>query len=220
MIALDHLVVACRTLAVGRDWSEATFGVAPEAGGRHPFMGTHNAVLNVSSARFPASYLELIAIDPDAPAPSRRRWFDLDAPTWEATSDEPRLVHWVARTDDIVAASATLRRAGFDLGPIVSAERMTPRGLLRWRITVRDDGARPAAGAVPLLIEWGEVHPVDALPGRGFALKSLALGGVAGHLAQTLGVAVATECEEAPLVAVFSAPLGQVTLAAPPPRAA
>ncbi len=40
------------------------------------------------------------------------------------------------------------------------------------------------------------------------------------HLAQALGVAVATEGEEAPLVAVFSAPRGQVTLAAPPTRAA
>jgi hypothetical protein len=183
-------------------------------------MGTHNATLNVSSARFPASYLELIAIDPDAPAPSRRRWFDLDAPTWAAASDEPRLVHWVARSDDIVAASAALRRAGFDPGPIVAAERMTLRGLLRWRITVRDDGARPAAGAVPLLIEWGDVHPVDVLPPRGVALEGLALGGVAGALAQELGVAAATEGEEAPLVAMFSAPRGRMTLAAPMTRAA
>jgi hypothetical protein len=112
-------------------------------------MGTHNALLAISSARFPNSYLELIAIDPDAPGPRRRRWFDLDAPTWQATGDEPRLVHWVARTDDIDAASAALRRAGFDPGPIVAAERMTPRGLLRWRITLPDDGGRPAAGAVP-----------------------------------------------------------------------
>jgi hypothetical protein len=219
MIALDHLVVACRTLALGRDWCATTFGVAPETGGRHPSMGTHNAVLNVSSTRFPASYLELIAIDPDAPSPSRRRWFDLDALTWE-DSDAPRLVHWVARTDDIVAASAALRRTGFDPGPIVAAERTTPRGLLRWRITVRDDGARPAAGAVPLLIEWSDVHPVDALPARGVALEALALGGVAAELARELDVAAATEAEAPPLSAEFSTRRGRVTLAAPPSRAA
>ena len=111
-----------------------------------------------------------------------------------------------------------MRRAGFDPGPIVAAERMTPRGLLRWRITVRDDGARLAAGAVPLLIEWGDVHPVAALPARGVALESLALGGVASDLAQDLGVAAATDTAAMPLVALFSAPSGRVTLAAPPPR--
>ena len=215
MIELDHLVVACATLAAGRAWCEATFGVAPEPGGRHPLMGTHNALLAISSARFPNSYLELIAIDPDAPAPAPRRWFDLDAATWQATGDEPRLVHWVARTDDIVGASATLRRSGFDPGPIVAAERMTPRGLLRWRIAVRDDGGRLAAGAVPLLIEWGEVHPTDALPARAVGLESLVLGGVAGELAACLGVAAAVAAP--PLMAELMTLRGRVTLTAPTP---
>ena len=33
-IALDHLVVACRSLDAGRAWCEATFGVLPQPGGR------------------------------------------------------------------------------------------------------------------------------------------------------------------------------------------
>jgi hypothetical protein len=220
LIALDHLVVACRTLAAGRAWCEATFGVAPETGGRHPLMGTHNAVLATPSAQFPKSYLELIAIDPDAPRPQRRRWFDLDAPSWQATGDEPRLVHWVARTGDLVGASAALCDAGFDPGPIVAAERMTPRGLLRWRITVRDDGGRPAAGALPLLIEWGDVHPGDALPAVGVGLESFVIGGVASGLAVELGVVAATDLAAPPLVAVFSSPRGRVTLSAPRSSAA
>jgi hypothetical protein len=215
MIELDHLVVACGTLAAGSAWCEATFGVALETGGRHPPMGTHNALLAISSARFPNSYLELIAIDPDAPQPARRRWFDLDAPTWQATGDEPRLVHWVARSDDIVAASAALRRSGFDPGPIVAAERMTPRGLLLWLITVREDGGRMAAGAVPMLIEWGGAHPTDALPARAVGLDSLVLGGVAGELAAWLGVTVAAEAP--PLVAELVTPRGRVTFSAPQP---
>ena len=44
-IALDHLVVACRSLDAGRAWCEATFGVAPQPGGRHALMGTHNLLL-------------------------------------------------------------------------------------------------------------------------------------------------------------------------------
>src|SRR5450755_3408304 len=88
-IELDHLVVACRTLAAGRAWCEATFGVAPETGGRHPLMSTHNALLAVSSARFPRAYLELIAIDPDALAPAHPRWYDLDRVALQAIIDQP-----------------------------------------------------------------------------------------------------------------------------------
>lgn len=216
MIALDHLVVACRTLALGRDWCATTFGVAPETGGRHPSMGTHNAVLNVSSTRFPASYLELIAIDPDAPSPSRRRWFDLDALTWE-DSDAPRLVHWVARTDDIVAASAALRRTGFDPGPIVAAERTTPRGLLRWRITLPGAGRRPSAGAMPLWIQWASEHPAHSLPASGVAIESLEVGGIANELAARLGSLVRRADSSSPLTAVLAGRRGRVTLTSPAP---
>jgi hypothetical protein len=220
-IALDHLVVACRSLDAGRVWCEATLGVAPQPGGRHALMGTHNLLLSLSSERYPNAYLELIAIDPEAPAPAQPRWFDLDDASLQAAiATTPRLVHWVARSDDVEATVAALRAIDADPGRIVAAERMTPRGLLRWRITVRDDGARPAAGAVPLLIEWSDVHPVDALPARGVALEALALGGVAAELARELDVAAATEAEAPPLSAEFSTRRGRVTLAAPPTRAA
>ena len=57
----------------------------------------------------------------------------------------PRLVHWVARCNDVDRAIAALRAAGHDPGEAIAAERMTAHGLLRWRISVRDDGRRPAA---------------------------------------------------------------------------
>jgi hypothetical protein len=220
VIELDHLVVACRTLAAGRAWCEATFGVAPETGGRHALMATHNALLAVSSARFPNAYLELIAVDPDAPAPSRRRWFDLDEASLQAALVEPRLVHWVARTADIAAAAALLRSAGFDPGRVVEAERMTPRGLLRWRIALPEDGSRQAAGAVPLLIEWSGVHPTDSLPTSGVALESLQIGGVAPELAARLGVVASARGDVPPLLAVLAGSRGRVTLAASAAEAA
>jgi hypothetical protein len=67
--AVDHLVVAAATLEQGVAWCEATLGVTPGPGGRHALMGTHNRLLNLGSAAFPHSYLEIIAIDPEAPAP-------------------------------------------------------------------------------------------------------------------------------------------------------
>lgn len=214
-IELDHLVVACRSLDAGRAWCEETFGVTPAPGGRHAMMATHNLLLALSSHGFPRSYLELIAIDPEAPAPNRPRWFDLDRDAMQAAIATPRLVHWGARTKAIDAAVSALRTLGFDPGPVADAERMTARGLLRWRITLPDDGGRGACGALPLLIEWGAVHPTDALPPSGVVLKSFAIGGVDEVVARALGVASAGRAAVSPLTAVLNGPRGRVTLSAP-----
>src|SRR6478735_419898 len=70
---IDHLVVAARTLDQGVQWCEATLGVTPGAGGEHPLMGTHNRLLRIATVQYPRAYLEIIAIDPAAQTPSRRR---------------------------------------------------------------------------------------------------------------------------------------------------
>ena len=110
MLELDHLVVAASTLELGVKWTEQKLGVAMQAGGKHPLFGTHNALLKLGET----SYLEVIAIDPDAPAPIRARWFALDT-----FAEEPKLIHWVARTDDIEARVLKFE----NLGRILEASR-------------------------------------------------------------------------------------------------
>ncbi|MEO8524815.1 MAG: VOC family protein [Caldimonas sp.] len=210
----DHLVVAARTLDEGAAWCEATLGVVPAAGGKHPTMATHNRLVAVSSPRFARMYLEIIAIDPDAPVPvpARARWFDLDSPELQqAIATSPRLVHWAVRTDDIDAGIVVLRAAGHELGTAIAAERMTPRGMLRWRIALRADGRRLASGAVPLLIEWGDVHPCDALPESGVRVEQVTIAGVSDSLAASLGVSAAPAVA-APLVVALATPRGRVEL--------
>ena len=186
-LALDHLVLAARTLDEGVSWCEATLGLRPEAGGQHLFMGTHNRVFDISSAAFPRAYFEIIAIDPSLPAPKRARWFGLDEPALQhALADGPQLVTWVARCADIAATHATLLAAGIDCGVVEPAERATPRGLLRWKISLRADGRRQLGGAAPALIEWGDVHPTDSLPPSGIGLKAMRLGGWPEALAPML----------------------------------
>ena len=212
---LDHLVVATTSLAAGRDWCEATFGVLPQTGGKHPSMATHNLLLSLASPRFPRAYLEIIAIDPQVSAPSRRRWYDLDDPALQAAiAGEPSLVHWVVRAADIDAEAGWLRRRGHDAGAIIAAERQTARGLLRWRITVPADGCRPAAGAVPLLISWGGEHPSSSLPGSGVVIEAVTVGGIDAALARELG-AIAGDLDAPPLVATLGCRRGRVTLASP-----
>jgi len=209
MLALDHLVVAARSLDEGEAWCRRTLGVAPAPGGRHPMMGTHNRLLAIGTPHFPRSYLEIIAIDPLAPAPAHRRWFDLDDAGLQAQlADGPRLVHWVVRCDDIDAVAAVWRAAGQDPGEVRQAERQAPDGrLLRWRICVREDGARLAAGAWPGLIEWGDAHPCDRLPQAGVSLQSLG-----SPMAQELARPGLSLGRSEALQARLSTPAGRVDL--------
>ena len=213
MIALDHLVVACSTLDAGRDWCEATFGVVPQPGGRHALMGTHNLLLALASDRFAKAYLELIAIDPEAQPPAQPRWFDLDDAKLQATiAARPRLVHWVGRCDDIDATVAAVRAAGYDPGRIADADRMTARGLLRWRITLPVDGRRPGHGALPLWVQWFDVHPTDTLPPSGVRVESLQIGNVAAELGAYLGTVAESGASPVPLRATLMGPRGRVVL--------
>jgi hypothetical protein len=134
---------------------------------------------------FPRAYFEIIAINSGAtrainlPA---KCWFDLDSQDLQdAIKSSPRLVHFVANTQDVRQACAALKAQGIDRGPAVQASRMTPNGLLQWQITVREDGQRLFDGGLPTLIEWGApdeapsvaVHPANGMPDSGVSLLKL-----------------------------------------------
>ncbi len=222
---IDHLVVAARTLAEGVAWCEDTLGMSPGPGGEHALFGTHNRLLKLRGSTEPPAYLEIIAINPQAtptcPA-GRRRWFDLDDPALRERLAQhgPQLVHWVARVPAIDDAVAALRAQGIDRGPVLEASRPTPQGLLRWRISVRDDGQRLFDGALPTLIEWGDAHPAHSLPDSGLALTAFAVSHPrAEALRQALhaiGLGQVPVADEPPtLVAQLQTPRGRVTLASP-----
>ena len=177
---LDHLVVAAHSLEQGVAWCEATLGVSPGPGGRHPLMATHNRLAKIATADFPDAYLEIIAIDPQADPPGRARWFGLDDPALQARirASGARLVHAVARTTQLDMQRWALITMGLKPGNPVRAGRDTPEGPLAWQILVRDDGALECAGALPTLIQWEGRHPAQAMPDSGLALRSLALRGV------------------------------------------
>jgi hypothetical protein len=215
---IDHLVVAAQSLEQGAAWCEATFGVAPGPGGKHRLMGTHNRLLAIGSPTHPATYLEIIAIDPLAADPGRARWFELDDRRLQAAiAREPRLVHFVARCENVSAAAAALRAEGCEPGDVVRLERETPNGILRWQITIRADGVRLCRGAVPALIEWAGPHPADRMPSSGVTLSSLAASAPDPASVQrawdATGLHGATVRQGAPeLIATFASPRGRVTL--------
>ncbi|HEY6352859.1 MAG TPA: VOC family protein [Burkholderiaceae bacterium] len=217
---VDHLVIVADTLEQGSQWCETTLGAEPVTGGQHPLMGTHNRLLAIGGDRFPSAYLEIIAIDRSAAAPARPRWFTMDDPALQAAArTAPRLVHAVARTPMIEMVRWGLINCGLDPGVPIAAERDTPAGMLKWRITVRDDGGIECAGALPTLIEWQGPHPCDRLPASPVVLRGLILRGL---LPQAIGVLKLAAVQALPrggastrepaLSATFDTPRGAVTL--------
>ena len=178
--ALDHLVIMAASLPEGVAWCEATLGVTPGPGGEHPLMGTHNRLLRIATPEFPLAYFEIIAInsiaDTDQKTPGSC-WFDMENPPLAAqvARNGPQLIHWVARVPDVQAAVADLATQGIERGQVIQASRATPNGLLQWQITVRADGQRLFDGCLPTLIQWGDTHPVAAMPESGVTLHSLSL---------------------------------------------
>jgi len=164
-IRFDHLVVGAASLGEGVAWVESRLGLPMGPGGNHDFMGTHNRLLSLGPGRF----LEVIAIDPAAPAPQRPRWFELDTPAMQSRlAHGPALVHWVVRGDDIEAALD----ATADERPEILA---LSRGAFRWKIGVPSDGHLTQSGVMPTIIQWFTQHPAELLADTGCRLEALVL---------------------------------------------
>lgn len=154
---LDHIVVVAPSLSTGAAFVEKFLGIPACPGRKHPHMGTHNLLLSLG----PSLYLEVVAVDPEAPPVARPRWFGLDDVPPQSAA---RLAAWVANTDDIHAHTSPA------LGMV---EQMEREGLT-WLMTSTADGHPPLSGAVPLLIQRAtNFHPASRLPDVGLRLRRL-----------------------------------------------
>ena len=164
MNRLDHIVIAAASLEQGVDYLRERLGVDIPRGGFHQTMGTHNHLMQLGDE----AYLELIAIDPAAPAPEFPRWFDLDQALLRAeVKRQPRLITWVMNTPDIQRLAAA---AGFDVGVPTALSR----DKLRWEIALPDDGRLLADGLLPYCIQWhSRPHPSLAMADLGCRLEAL-----------------------------------------------
>lgn len=165
----DHLVVGARDLSMGRDWFAQVFKSEIATGGKHPDMSTHNLLSSLSDS----SFLEVIATDPEPPAPARARWFSLDSPaTQHVLAVAPKLLTWVVGTADLDQSIKSMRSVGFNVGKAVELRR----GKLKWRLSVPADGALIENGVIPSLIEWPQgTHPASTMQSNGLQLQELTL---------------------------------------------
>ncbi|MBA4489178.1 VOC family protein [Paracoccus sp. S1E-3] len=190
-LEIDHLVVAAESLPEGEAVLSDLFRSPPMPGGKHALMGTHNRLWRLTARE----YVELIAIDPDAEAPTHPRWFGLDD-----FRGPPRLVTWVCRARPLTA-------------PPGSTIREAARGDLHWRIAVPDSGQSDCDGLDPLRIDWGNgPHPTETMPDQGLRLLRLDLHHPKPPKLDMKDPRLSISQTDPQLVAHISTPSGKVTL--------
>ncbi|MCS6763114.1 MAG: VOC family protein [Candidatus Protistobacter heckmanni] len=164
---IDHLVVLAADLESGCAYIEQSLGAAPLPGGKHPLMGTHNAVLRLQRG----VYLEVLAIDPEAEAPGHPRWFGLDEPhVRERLAAGLYLAHWALRLE----RPHDIDRLAAQYPQKLPKALSLARGELRWRMCPRQPGATSPVILQPSLIQWlNQTHPGASLPDAGLAMARL-----------------------------------------------
>ncbi|MEW6297165.1 MAG: VOC family protein [Thermodesulfobacteriota bacterium] len=203
---LDHIVYAVPDVDAAVEALEARLGVRPTPGGRHPGIGTRNALLSLSEE----AYLEVIGPDPEQPPPAQPRPFGIDDLT------QPRLVTWLAKARDLDQQVRQARAKGYDLGTITPMSRELPDGTrLAWRLAIPPQPL--GDGLVPVLIEWHtDLHPAKT-SARGCRLVELygehPRPDAVRPVLEAMGLSLDIRHGPAPaLVAILDTPKGRVVL--------
>jgi len=202
---LDHLVYATPDLGATIERLEQLFSVRAAIGGQHPGWGTKNALLALG----PKAYLEIMGPDPTQPEPKQPRPFDMD------TLSKPRLMTWVARTDDIQSVIDKAKRQELDLGELQEKSRKKPDGsILKWTMT--DLRKNRKDGTIPYFINWGDSeHPAENSP-KGCRLIKLEVfhpdAKRVNELLKNLGIDLKVGLGSVALKATIESPKGQIVL--------
>ncbi len=190
----------------GIDAIEKLIGVRASPGGQHPGRGTRNALVALG----PASYIEIIGPDPEQPPPDSARPFGIDS------LQEPRLVAWAMKGQDLDRFAADARQRGVALGAVTAGSRRRTDGLLlQWRYT--DPHTVLADGLVPFVIDWGSTPHPAATAAAGASLAGLRAEhpdpGRVVRLLEALGVGLQVSRADRPaLIATIQGPRGRVEL--------
>jgi hypothetical protein len=148
---IDHIIWACQELGSGIEKLETMTGARAEAGGKHPGLGTHNALIHIGNR----SYLEIVAPDPDQGGGPWSR--SLQAMTG------PGLLHWAVARPKLGDYRNGLPGLIGGGNEIMQASRQHPTlGPLRWQLLLL---ANHEFGClVPFLIDWRDsAHPAELL---------------------------------------------------------
>jgi hypothetical protein len=163
MREFDHFIYGGRELEPMRRSFASLAGVEAAPGGRHPGLGTHNALTSLGDG----VYLELLAVDPEQP-----RGGDMSARL--QTFSTPHLFAYMFKGSDLEAAQKVLERHGID-SDLFDASRRRPDGaVLRWRLLVPRDNS--LGDFVPKFIDWMDTPHPSRTTAPGCRFESFSMG--------------------------------------------
>lgn len=144
MPKLDHLSVIAPSLKEGVEHVRSCLGIDIPFGRKHANMGTHNHLLRLGDT----VYLEVIAIDENAPPIVGPRWFGLDnrAAVRKAWGEGRCLRSWVASTDHFDRHMA-------EHTSIYGEKREFQGSASSYFFSIPKDGSLPLNGVAPALID-------------------------------------------------------------------
>lgn len=202
----DHLLWGAPDLdeAIAALAKRTSVNAAP--GGRHPELGTHNAIAGLGKKRF----LEVIAPDPTLQAGALARQL--------AGLRSPALIMWAARTPSAVETAARAQSEGYEAAVIEGHRERADGTTVHWtNVFIAGHGA---GTLVPFFIQWHDKsHPADDAPTglhlHAFRAETPQVEALRAVL-EALDVRIAvSKGPIARLVAVLDTPRGRVELAGP-----
>lgn len=150
MLHLDHILYAVPDLQKGIDDFEQLTGVRPAYGGKHPHLGTHNALVSLGET----VYLELIAFDPDQSMPVENIIFGI------GKIKVPKIITWAIRSANISELGTKIQLAKIEGGGRIKADGAR----LKWK-TAEITEFTDNSGMVPFVIQWiSTPHPATTSP--------------------------------------------------------
>src|SRR3990167_6072775 len=164
-LLLDHIVIAVPNLEEAIHNFQKILGVYPTIGGKHPDLGTHNAIIGLGN-QDNLAYLELLAIDPDDK--NHRDTYTMGLST---NMQRPYIASWSLRCDsetNIEIINNHMKNFGqeYDHGNIRKGGRLTPNNTeLSWKIACSTLRIINSMGQIPFLIKWNnlDLHPTKSL---------------------------------------------------------
>jgi len=150
--AIDHVVIGVSDLNTGVNQLEDLTSLQAEFGGKHPHLGTENALLSLG----PRQYLEVLA-----PAPGAK----LDSSvSFLSSLQKLTPVSWVISTANVEWMAQLLKARGYETTPPRPGSRLRPDGArLDWKtLTIK----MPPMDMAPVFIAWNtkSVHPANSAP--------------------------------------------------------
>lgn len=152
---LDHVVIASYDLERDINDFHKNLHTKPIPGGKHPTLGTKNALVGVLNSK---TYIELLAPDPSNSTGLGNEMLSMHGSGLSLTP-----YHFAIRTSNLEGVRAKAKSLGMEPTEVMKMSRTTSNGnVLKWKwVFLR---GHQLGGLVPFFVDWsGSSHPTEVM---------------------------------------------------------